>query len=1217
MMRLLKALLAATALAGLILGPPWLLVRFVGNPWPEGGVSLSAPMTDTALIGLLATVVWVLWGQLVVCILVEAVAALTDDRVQFRAPLTLGVQQQLARSLVSAVVMVTISTPVAVGDGAAMAAGHDVHPGHPGWAGHTNVSTAHTAATGQETVQRAGTDSSRTAHQATQQETRQDHPQQGRGPRVGATVTVMRLDSLWSIAERVLGDGDRWTEIAALNEGQVMADGTRFTSADHIKPGWQLRVPADAATRPTGTPDGHQPGREHQVVVETGDTLSEIAQEELGDPEAYPRIFEASKMTTQPGGAHLTDPDVIDTGWTLTIPGAPTPGQQPGHQPDTRPGSRQDSHQDKGGAKGGHRGPHAGPDADASPNQAPGPALPGRPETGGPGTAEATPQPDSNAGVEAGQEPAPDTPGVGAATAEAAGGAGTDLQRPWLLAGLTGGGAVLAGGLLLGLRARRRAQSRNRRPGRAIASPDEALAAVEKSISVSTHAAATVQDLDAALRRLAAWSATAAEPMPAVAAVELTAGPEARLVLHLAAPAPLPYPWHDEQADGLHWACDPTEAQQTNLQTDTQTGGQADEQVALDAVDAPYPLLVTVGSTPAGDVWLLNCEELAAVRVTGDSTRGRDFARYLVAELAMNPWSQQAHVDCVGIGAEVVPMNPDRIEYHPVDDPEAVAETLGAALADAVRTVDRANQAGGTVTTGRTGQLGQDTWPARVLVLERHTPTGPDSGAARRETGAGSAGELSELVRGQAGRTATAVLLLDEDGDDTTRTTGTNATAGAGEDLAVELRIGADGRLELAIAGLELDAVGLSVEEAQGCAALLAQADEAGDTEVPIDLAATQGWASYADEAGALRREHTIDRGVSTEELSEPAGSVLPAPGEDYVREAAATEEDLAALAPQVPTRLRGEVEDADPRLDADLADWFDERCRRPRLLLLGPVTAHAYGKPLVKQRAYMTELLAYLALRRRTGATPGEVATAFGITLGKTREYVRVLRNWLGENPRTGQPYLPHADKSPASTARGVSVYQIDQDVLVDADLFRRLRVRGEARGAEGIEDLRRALLLVTGRPFDQLREAGWAWLIDGDRLDHHMAPAVADVAFLVATHSLQRHELSHARAAAEIGALAAPDEEAARLCLARVCEAEGNGSEAERILRDEVCNRADNDQAPADLSERTAQIIRNHRWLGTGSDDPAARPPTQPRDRDLEEDRPADQRRGATAAS
>ena len=112
-MRVIKALGAAIVMAALVAGPPWALVRFIGNPWPEEGVSLSAPLTDGAIIGLLAAVVWVLWAQVVACIVVEAVAALTDDRIQLRVPFTLAVQQHFARRLITALVLVAVSTPVA------------------------------------------------------------------------------------------------------------------------------------------------------------------------------------------------------------------------------------------------------------------------------------------------------------------------------------------------------------------------------------------------------------------------------------------------------------------------------------------------------------------------------------------------------------------------------------------------------------------------------------------------------------------------------------------------------------------------------------------------------------------------------------------------------------------------------------------------------------------------------------------------------------------------------------------------------------------------------------------------------------------------------------------------------------------------------------------------------------------------------------------------
>ena len=76
--------------------------------------------------------------------------------------------------------------------------------------------------------------------------------------------------------------------------------------------------------------------------MQPGDTLSEIAEEELGDADAYPSIFEASRDTVQANGAHLTDPDLILPGWRLTIPGhadPPKPAEaqaRPGATPSRR-----------------------------------------------------------------------------------------------------------------------------------------------------------------------------------------------------------------------------------------------------------------------------------------------------------------------------------------------------------------------------------------------------------------------------------------------------------------------------------------------------------------------------------------------------------------------------------------------------------------------------------------------------------------------------------------------------------------------------------------------------------------------------------------------------------------------------------------------------------------------------------------------------------------
>ncbi|WP_199506434.1 hypothetical protein [Geodermatophilus sp. TF02-6] len=72
--------------------------------------------------------------------------------------------------------------------------------------------------------------------------------------------------------------------------------------------------------------------------------------------------------------------------------------------------------------------------------------------------------------------------------------------------------------------------------------------------------------------------------------------------------------------------------------------------------------------------------------------------------------------------------------------------------------------------------------------------------------------------------------------------------------------------------------------------------------------------------------------------------SVLPLPAQAYLEQAATTERDLHVLAPAIDDRIRREVQSADPGLDADLADWADPSCPRPKLTLLGPVQVRAQG---------------------------------------------------------------------------------------------------------------------------------------------------------------------------------------------------------------------------------------------------------------------------------
>jgi hypothetical protein len=145
-------------------------------------------------------------------------------------------------------------------------------------------------------------------------------------------------------------------------------------------------------------------------------------------------------------------------------------------------------------------------------------------------------------------------------------------------------------------------------------------------------------------------------------------------------------------------------------------------------------------------------------------------------------------------------------------------------------------------------------------------------------------------------------------------------------------------------------------------------------------------------------------------------------------------------------------------------------------------------------------EVITYLA-SRRNGATLAQLATALWPhdpdILDKTlpRQKVSAARRLLGRNPRTERDHIPHG-------AGGVYVVE---DLLIDAELCRRLHTRGTARGADGICDLWKALDLVVGVPLDQRREGGYEWLLDTP-LDIECLAMIVDISSKVVAHELAR---------------------------------------------------------------------------------------------------------------
>lgn len=862
----------------------------------------------------------------------------------------------------------------------------------------------------------------------------------------------------------------------------------------------QLPVPAQTLAAHSQPAEASQKvGQARTYTVKKGDTLSEIALEQTGHARNYPKLFRASTHTVQPGGRHLTDPDEIDIGWKITIPAAHATQPEPAKDQPTRQAVETRKIEQT---------PTPAPDRPAStpPNTKTAPA-PARGST--PTTAASTAAASPTAASTIQENPKSDTPS-------------------WLLTGLAGAGALLAGGLWLVLARRREAQFRSRRPGRMIAFPPSATIPVEKTlIREGSPTGAVVLFIDEVLRRTTSALITTGQPVPVLVGVDTH--PD-HLTLRLAGPADLPGVWTCLDGDARQIWRIPADA-------DLEQVGPLEPDGA-----PPWPQLVTLGQDSSG--WrLVNLEAFGVATLTGDPVFCGDLARYLVTELAVSPWARDVDIDCLAICADLPGLAPDRVHFH--TQPDIITDRVATAVATADRLT---NVQPATLETARVTFADDDLWDSRLLISAT--------------TDAEYLDVLTRLITDQKGRTATAVLLVGPDQPPT----------------GMEIRLTSAGRVQVPALDLNLVANGLTEDEARGCVSLMAAGHNLDDREMPAaDEPGHGDWEEFCNEAGAVRADLTVPRDSDVADTT----SVLPEPDPTYLGETANTAEDLADLSPKVPVVVSESIEAADPTLDADLADWWATTCVRPRLQVLGPIKVRVgtTGAPLkaASRMPSCTEAVAFLSTRPR-GATTPEVADALGISEGRVRQDMSIVRAWLGDNPATGRKFLPGATESPQAVERGVGLYLIE-DLLCDADLFKRLRLRGEARGSDGVDDLRTALRLVNGAPYDGLRARGGSWLAE-NRHDQYLLCSIVDVAHLVSTIALAAGNLQQARAAAELAVLTAPAEATPQLDLAAVAAKSGDHSRAADIARNVVRWR-DASGEPVDLSERNDAILRTHRWL------------------------------------
>jgi len=1193
--RTLRALGALLLLLLLLLGVPAALAA-TGNPLSAVPDLIAGNVTDTALVAVLAAVAWVAWAQFALATVAELIGAVRRGPAP-RIPGVLRSQQQLARALVLTVFVLgsagSLLTAAPSSAGAAAPGRAPVGQLLPAaWQSPLSTHPSSSTANAQEGTARQ--------EQATALYTVPPH---GQGP-----------GTLWDIAQDRLGSGARWHEIWHLNEGRQQPGGARMTSPSRLRPGWTVLIPSDAPGSTTsGANTTDASSGSVAVTVQVGDSLAGLASEH-GQSDWH-QAWHDNAGRTEPSGQHFTDPDLLRPGWTVALPGPGTPSAvdrtaaPPQAAPATpaTPALPRKPHRPAGQPAAPTR-PEPAPQhgLGAAPQAPVGPqvrVLPVAPAPAPPPAQPVSPAPTAAVGA-----PAPGSPdqqrnehaGRDTDRVDAAGHVASPVATVALLGG---GGAILAAGVVLVLLRLRRRQFRERTLGRTISSTPYALAPMEKALLARSVAGIPdVNWLDAALQHLVQATGAQGTELPEVVAARLT--PTAlELVLTAARPEP-PAPWQADDS-GLRWTVHRRQLDATQPLEVAVAAGLL--------VAPPYPALVSVGYSDGGDHWLLDLERLGAVSLSGDRERCLNLARFLAAELAHNSWAELLRVDLVGFGAELAPL--DRVTHH--HDGAAAVRSVRGSLRDNARVL---HQDDSSVLHDRVHIDGLgDGWPPRVLLVAPQVATGEQPGD--RE-GLDALQGLLEAMRAQRSRTAVAVVVA-----------GDGAHTG---DTRWQLHVDEHGRLTIPALDLTLTAQQVPVEEAADLAALIALA--AAGTDVPMPAAGgDQRWDALTDAAGALLPElvsqrdrlepsatggvgqddvktsarsvvtdllhrfqstgflapveadestaqvpgqaaSRVDQAQLDEALAGGVTSVLPGPAAAYLPVTATTVPDVVALAPAVSAQVREGIEADSPGLAADLAAWRDSSSGAAKLTLLGPVRLTAPGTHPDKRVLFYTEVVAYLTARP-LGVTAAELAADFwpdesneAKAATRVRNTLSPVRTWLGQHPQTGEPHLPAARRDV-----GAGVYQL-QGLLVDAELFRRLRLRGVARSDAGVVDLQQALALVVGPPLQHRRENGYGWLVDTP-LEHQYTAAIVDTAHLVAVICLAAGDPAGAEAAARVSLLAGDTSDVALLDLVAAYDAIGDRAQAQAHVRRILANHEA--EVEEDLPPRTYEVLRRRQWL------------------------------------
>jgi nucleoid-associated protein YgaU len=1061
-MKVLKAVTAGLLILLIIVAPPFLLVRYIGNPWPPEGVDLSSPLTDNAILGLVAVLVWILWAQFTLSLIVEAYAAIADKSVDVRLPV-FGFQQDLARVLVGAAFATLALAPTVAGAATSTAAADTP----------THAPTVTTSQVQHSAPVRAPTTTPQTSMQ-------QEHQQRESKP---VQVHVERGDTLWSMAERYLGDGDKWTVIAEANQGKKMVDGRVFTSADQIRPGWVLTIPGAAGV---DEDRGDIPADHTVYQVQPGDSLSSIAEEQLGDRNAFPAIFAASQGITQPGGKTLTNPDHIEPEWTLAIPADTTQGQGR-HRDNT--GTNEEQQQS--------------PAEKTTPEPKP---KPENHETAPPEPEEATPSTEVEPTVTAEPNSTDNVAPENTAPAQV-----DDVDEDaWPVKTVGGVGAVL-GGLLIGLVARRRvAQRRRRKPGERLPLPEAAAERVETDVRAVADEVG-VEFVDQALRSLSAHTVTSQTALPQLQAARMTPQ-QLDLYFSTAPEHDLPAPWQ-ATSDPAVWVL------------------PVDQRHLLDSVEegmpALWPALVSVGHDSEGGVIMLNLAQLQGLAVTGDHHLTSQVMIALAVELGTAPWAADIDLTVIGSLVELADvLDRGRMRYVPTShNVRFESERVHVVIAMSPLSSDQEQQLldrGASVVIQTPTIEGQEHhgWTIDLIDAEHATvqPIGLQINPQRVDSATYAAildmltasladpmrpgqDQVLPFDRGHSGPQPPAPRPAAD--DPSSRHPSMRGRTG-NSPTAPTVGVGSDSRAPQDLGHHMVDGNTLTATRTTSEPSLSLVEPDTGrhqERQPQVDVADED---EHVDEP-TPELEPELEQGQ--EDLVD-AGDV---PSE-VVEPAAAAEETLDQV-DEISAPV--EAEQAAPVLSEPAAET--ETTEHPMIRLMGPtveIVGTQTDAPTSESHLRVcTRVATYLALNPETTRTAMIEAIWNGRRVSSSTVDSRIsqLRNWLGDNPDTDEAYLPRRS------------LRFSDAVTTDWAQF--IDLVGLDPTQAPTEALENAVRLIRGRPLEgeESKHYGFAEYFAQDMID-----ILADATYELARRRFMAGEWNTAGSAASLGIRVDPGNEA-----------------------------------------------------------------------------------------